>query len=187
MADVMGIVQSSVASATGAIGILDDLSSRIQRARDRNLSAQALLRAYYFEVVNDLEFLDLVDFPKIEGLPANATEIRFVVSNIRTDMALSLLFKDEAASKELIALMGQKGRIGRADDDADADYENVLQAVSFTVMKTEILRRLSVLSDGEIALLKPVQAWKRAQNIRSRFRAVKAKLDGMASLRKLAR
>jgi hypothetical protein len=178
MADVMGIVQSSVASATGAIGILDDLSSRIQRARDRNLSAQALLRAYY---------LDAVDFSKIEGLPANAPELRFVVSNIRTDMALSLLFKDEAASKELLGLMGQKGRLGRSDDDADADYENVLQAVSFTVMKTEILRRFSALSDGELALLKPIQAWKRAQNIRARFRAVKGKLDGMASLKKLAR
>jgi hypothetical protein len=187
MGDVMGIVQSSVASATGAIGILDDLSSRIQRARDRNFSAQALLRAYYFEIVNDLEFLDSVDFSKIEGLPVNAPELRFVVSNIRTDMALSLLFKDEAASKELLGLMGQKGRLGKSDDDADADYENVLQAVSFTVMKTELLRRFSALPDGELSLLKPMQAWKRVQNIRARFRAIKGKLDGMASLQKLAR
>jgi len=186
MGDVMEIMKTSMGAASGAMGIIDDLTDRMQKARDRNLSAQALLRAYYFEAVADLEFLDALDGDRLAGLPVNAPEIRFVVRNLRTDMGLSVLFKDEAASKELMSLIGQTGKLGR-DEDGDTDYENILQAVSFTVMKTEMLRRFSSLSDEELALLKPMQAWRRIQNIRARFRLVKAKLDGIGSLKKLAR
>jgi hypothetical protein len=161
---------------------------RVAKVRERNLSTQALLRAYYFEVVTNLEFLDSVDFDKLDGLALNSPPVKTLLSGIHNDLGFAILFKEDLdSSKDLLSFLGQKGRLEKSDEEGAPPYENVLQAVSFTVVKSETLKRLSALGDEEISVLTAIMLKKRLLNIRSRFLIVKRKMDELGPLKSLAR
>lgn len=66
-------------------------------------------------------------------------------------------------------------------------YENVLQAISFTVVKIEVLRRLSGADEDEREYLNKISLEKRVVNIRERFLMIKNVMDRLEGVRELSR
>lgn len=204
MGDATMVVETAAkvaGAATTALDFFDSIYERVERVRARRLSARNYLRAYYFEVVNNLELLSVVNAKKLSALPVNSPVFRGIIERVETQVGATIVFSDEIdPASELFALLGKKGRMENKrrmldtfQKGVDARYagkvlyENVLQAISFTVVKTEILRRLSRFSDGELDCLNHILLERRVANIRERFSMIKAKLDELEGIREISR
>ncbi len=147
-----------------------------------------MLRAYYFEVLSNLEFLEVVDFSKLDGLKPDDAHFRFIVANIQNDIGFAVLFKEKPEeSPDLLAFLNSRGKLEKNAEDKGPAYSNVLQAISFTVVKTELLKRLASIPSGELGMLANVMLKSRLYNIRQRFMIIKNKMDGLPGLKNLAR
>ncbi len=193
--------QAATSAAGGAMGFLDEVWKRVDAVRRKNLGERACLRAYYFEVVNNLEMLDIVNASRFRAEKPNSPLVKALVSRLETTMGAAILFGDEPEEgSQLFGFLKAQGRVantggmvrrwsgGREETvKSGSFYENILQAVSFTVVKVEILRRLTAFSDEELAMLNGVMLERRIVNIKARFGMIKEKLDGLKGIRELAR
>ncbi|MBI9068579.1 MAG: hypothetical protein JEZ09_14885, partial [Salinivirgaceae bacterium] len=66
-------------------------------------------------------------------------------------------------------------------------YENILQAISFVVVKTRLIENYSTLSDEEIVILKPIKLNTRLINIFQRLIMIKTILDKLPEVKEMAR
>ena len=188
-------------AVTGAMNFFDMVYSRVENVRKRNLSAENYLRAYYFEVVNNLEFLSVVDVKKFKTVEVNSDVFRKFIARLDTEIGSTILFTENIDEKScLYRLLKAKGRIENrhqmlttshtgieADFRGKILYENILQAISFTVVKIEILRRLSAVESDEAEYLNRLSLEKRIVNIRERFAMIKNVMDKMDGIRELSR
>ncbi len=188
-------------AASGALGIFDEIFNRIDSVRKRKLSAANYLRAYYFEVINNLEMLDVVNASRFRAEKVNSPLMKALLARLDTKVGASILFAEGLEQgSELCAFLKAQGRIrnpkgvitklakGREEPARGATfYENVLQAISFTVVKTEILRRLSAFADEELDMLNGVMLERRIANIRERYVMIKDKMDELKGIRELSR
>ena len=188
-------------AVTGAVNFFDMVYSRVESVRKRNLSADNYLRAYYFEVVNNLEFLSVVDAKKFKTVEVNSDVFRKFIARLDTEIGSTILFTENIDEKSgLYRLLKAKGRIENrhqmlttSNTGIEADfrgkilYENILQAISFTVVKIEVLRRLSSVESDEAEYLNRLSLEKRIVNIRERFAMIKNVMDKMDGIRELSR
>jgi len=188
-------------AVTGAVNFFDMVYSRVESIRKRNLSADNYLRAYYFEVVNNLEFLSVVDAKKFKTVEVNSDVFRKFIARLDTEIGSTILFTENIDEKScLYRLLKAKGRIENrhqmlttSNKGIEADfrgkilYENILQAISFTVVKIEVLRRLSAVDSDEAEYLNRLSLEKRIVNIRERFAMIKNVMDKMDGIRELSR
>jgi hypothetical protein len=188
-------------AVTGAVNFFDMVYSRVESVRKRNLSADNYLRAYYFEVVNNLEFLSVVDAKKFKAVEVNSDIFRKFIARLDTEIGSTILFTENIDEKSgLYRLLKAKGRIENrhqmlttSNTGIEADfrgkilYENILQAISFTVVKIEVLRRLSSVESDEAEYLNRLSLEKRIVNIRERFAMIKNVMDKMDGIRELSR
>jgi len=188
-------------AVTGAVNFFDMVYSRVESVRKRNLSADNYLRAYYFEVVNNLEFLSVVDAKKFKTVEVNSDVFRKFIARLDTEIGSTILFTENIDEKSgLYRLLKAKGRIENrhqmlttSNTGIEADfrgkilYENILQAISFTVVKIEVLRRLSSVESDEVEYLNRLSLEKRIVNIRERFAMIKNVMDKMDGIRELSR
>lgn len=188
-------------AVTGAVNFFDMVYSRVESVRKRNLSADNYLRAYYFEVVNNLEFLSVVDAKKFKAVQVNSDVFRKFIARLDTEIGSTILFTENIDEKSgLYRLLKAKGRIENrhqmlttnttgieADFRGKILYENILQAISFTVVKIEVLRRLSSVESDEAEYLNRLSLEKRIVNIRERFAMIKNVMDKMDGIRELSR
>lgn len=198
MSDIAANAASAVSAATG---LFESLYPKVEAVRNRRLSAENWLRAYYFEVVGNLELLDAVDFRKLASLDPTEAAFRGLIGRIETQIGLSILFSENLdPASDLFRLLKTKGRLdnragsilvtlkGRDEPYRGKTlYESVLQAVSFTVIKTEVLRKISGFGEGERELLNRVLVRRRLVNIRERFLMIKRVMDGLEGIKELAR
>jgi len=61
MPDIISAVAAVGESYKFASSIFDDIFIRIERVRQKNLSHDNLIRAYYFEVVNNIELFSIIN------------------------------------------------------------------------------------------------------------------------------
>lgn len=188
-------------AVTGAMNFFDMVYSRVESIRKRNLSADNYLRAYYFEVVNNLEFLSVVDVKKFKTVEVNSDVFRKFIARLDTEIGSTILFTENIDEKScLYRLLKAKGRIENrhqmlttSSKGIESDfrgkilYENILQAISFTVVKIEVLRRLSAVDGDEAEYLNRLSLEKRIVNIRERFAMIKNVMDKMDGIRELSR
>ncbi len=189
------------AAATGAISFLDAVFSRVDAIKRRNLSAENYLRAYYFEVVGNLELLEVVNTKKFRDLEVNSPLFGKFISRLDTEIGATILFTENLDEKScLYRLLKSKGRMDNrsrmlttyskgleSDYRGKILYENVLQAISFTVVKIEVLRRLSGADEDEREYLNKISLEKRVVNIRERFLMIKNVMDRLEGVRELSR
>ncbi len=197
----LSLAREITGAVSGAVGFFDGVYARVEAIRRRNLSAENYLRAYYFEVVNNLEYLDVVNVKKFRTVEVNSPLFRKFVSRLDTEIGATILFTENVDEKSsLYRLLAAKGRIENrsrmlttyhkgieADYRGKILYENVLQAISFTVVKIELLRRLSSAESEESEFLNKLALEKRVVNIRERFLMIKNVMDSMDGIRELSR
>ena len=195
ISDISGVAYKSVT------GIIDDVLNRIERIKNKNLSTSNLLRAYYFEVVNNIEFLSVINYKNLQQEKPNSKIIKTLVDKIETQIGATILFCDQIDEKsELFKLLRNKGQLDNTNKKlvkivngkeqivkTRHFYENILQAISFTVVKTEFLRRLSVFDNTDLQLLNTIQLDTRISNILERFIMIKMKLEELDAISSVAR
>jgi hypothetical protein len=198
---VISAVNAGIGSLGQASGFLDQVFGCIARIREQQLSAEGILRAYYLEVLDNLEILAVFDLARLGREKPNSEAMRFVMSNLRTEIGAAILLSEGVDEQSrLYRFLRDQGRIrnpkrlmlrtegGREMPVTGASfYENILQAVSFTVVKTEALRRIAGFSDAQLALCRDIRIEKRLTNIAERSRMIKEKLEDLPGLREMAR
>ena len=198
---VISAVGAGAGSAQAAIGLFDQIFSGLENIRTRKLTAENCLRAYYIEVLNNIEIFSILDLTKLRAVRVNSAQLRFVLANLHTEIGSAILFTDELDEQSnLYKFLKDQGRVRnkgrmmiRTENGRDVAvtgasfYENILQAVSFTVVKTEILRRMSRFTDEDLGLVRDVRIEKRLTNISERYQMIKEKMEAFPGIREIAR
>lgn len=183
------------------LSYIDTIFDRVNSIKDKRMSTQSYLRAYYIEVLNNIEFLNIIKISNLKNISPNSKDIKFIIDNLVTDIGATILFSDEVEKdSQLYSFLTSKGKIKntknliRKSGDIDEKrlnqksiYENVLQAISFTVTKVEILKKLSTFTDEELDSVNNILMEKRIVNIKERFVMIKTELDKIPGIREMAR
>lgn len=183
------------------LSYIDTIFDRVNRIKDKKLSAQSYLRAYYIEVLNNIEFLNIIKTANLKGAKPNAVDVKFIIEHLVIDMGATILFSDEVdRESQLFKFLTSKGRIKntknliRKSGDIEEKrinkksfYENVLQAISFTVTKIEILKKMANFSNEELDSINHIMLEKRILNIKERFIMIKSELDKIPGIKEMAR
>ncbi len=199
MDTLLGAANGLVGVAGGAVGVVGSLLDRVESVRLRKLSSQNRLRAYYLEVVGNLETLRAVNLKKLCATPINSQGMASFLDKLSCEIGLSLLFSEDEDSR-VFEFLKTRGKIDNANGAivalrggkevsgaGKAVYENVLQAVSFTVQKTEFLRKLAHAGDDELSFYNRLMIERRLVNLRERYAMIKRVMDSMEGVREMAR
>lgn len=198
---VSNAVSAGITAANAAFGFIDGVLERVERVRARKLTAQAWLRAYYFEVIGNVELLEALDFKRLGAADIAGPAFRKLIARIETEIGLSILFSENIdPASDLFRLLKIKGKMEnrggellvnkKGKETAYAGkvlYESVLQAVSFTVVKTEVLKKLASFDPDEKEFMRAILLRKRLLNLRERFIMIKNVMDGLEGIRELSR
>lgn len=190
-----------ISTAATAVNFFDLLYSKVDAIKSKNLSIQNYLRAYYFEVITNLELLNSVNISKFKSVSINSSLFQKFINRLDTSLGATILFSEEIdKNSDLYKLLQTKGRIQNKNRmlvtyqkgiesmyNGKILYENILQAISFTVIKIEILKRLSTVDSEEIEYLNNLQLEKRIVNIKERFIMIKTVMDQIDGIQAIAR
>ncbi len=199
MDTLLGAADGVVGVAGGAIGVVGSILDRVDSVRLRKLSSQNRLRAYYLEVVGNLETLRAVNLKKLCATPINSQGMTSFLDKLSCEIGLSLLFSEDEDSR-VFEFLKTRGKIDNANGAimamrggkevsgaGKAVYENVLQAVSFTVQKTDFLRKLAHTGDDELSFYNRLMIERRLVNLRERYAMIKRVMDSMEGVKEMAR
>lgn len=185
--EIAAISNTTASIYNSATSVLDNIMERIDRIKKRNLDTNGLLRAYYFEVINNLEILEVINFDSLANQKINSKKMKALIHKINNEIGAMILFeKKEGNDIDLFAILEKEGRL-KSESEKTAYYENILQAISFTVIKSEVIKRMSEFEDDEIDLLKDIKIKERYSNLRKRYILIKDVLDNLKAIKSLAR
>lgn len=201
MSDVIGSLDQIQTTYTLVTTVFEDLFKMVESVKARKLTYANLLRAYYLEVINNIEFLSVINFSKLKNEKPNSKYIKVLLENIDIQIGATILFENDIEkTSDLYRFLENKGKINNRKNmivknnngleekvKGKIFYENVLQAISFTVVKTQILQRLVRLSDDDMSILNTILLEKRVMNLFERFIMIKSKLDELDILKSIAR
>lgn len=201
MSDIINLSENIVKTADTTLNFIEKILDKAGAIRDKKLSVENYLRAYYLEVVNNIEFLNIFNIEILKKSEINDKSLQYVINNIRTDLGAAILFDDELKKQtNVYKFLKDKGQINNkeklivkssSNDDTEINskyiYENVLQAISFTVIKTEILRKIVSMQSDELKLLSNISINRRLYNLKERFIMIKLKLDKLDGIKEIAR
>ena len=201
MSDIIGSLDQIQTTYTLVTTVFEDLFKMVEAVKARKLSYANLLRAYYLEVINNIEFLSVINFSKLKNEKPNSKYIKVLLDNIDIQIGATILFENDIEkTSDLYRFLENKGKINNRKNmivknnngleekvKGKMFYENVLQAISFTVVKTQILQRMVRLSDDDMSILNTILLEKRVMNLYERFIMIKSKLDELDILKSIAR
>jgi hypothetical protein len=164
----------------------------------KKLSQENFLRAYYLEVVNNLEFLQVLQFDSLKDLNPADPGVKMILANLQTEYGAAILFSDELKQNvSLYKFFRNRGALDNKENLLNTDkqgknprkfvYENILQAISFTVVKIQVLQRLSEFPQSLSGVTQPVLLGRRLYNISARFRMIKKKMETLDEIKDFAR
>ena len=183
------------------LSFFDTIYTKVENIQNKKLSVQNYLRAYYFEVLHNIELLNTIDIKKFKTQSVNSPLFQKFVRRLDTQIGATILFTEDLdTGSDLYKLLKTKGRIINKNKQLVINqkgidipysgtilYENVLQAISFTVVKIEILQRLAAFESDELEYLHPVLLEKRIVNIKERLVMIKTVMDTIDGIQELSR
>ena len=158
------------------------LVDRLAAGKALGLSRQTLLRAYHFELVQNLDLLELVDSAALKGAGVDDPAFAAIVGGLETEIALSILFSDTAPCREAFALLEAAGELEETPEEggvAAKVRKSALQAMLFTVRKTGALRRAASLRP--MSLAREPRLTVRMGNVKQHFEFIEARLRDIDS------
>jgi hypothetical protein len=199
--DEFQVANQVVSSAQSMLSFFDTIYTKVESIQHKKLSVQNYLRAYYFEVLHNIELLNTIDIKKFKTQTVNTPLFQKFIKRLDTQIGATILFTENIdTGSDLYKLLKTKGRIQNKNKQLVINqkgiditysgkvlYENVLQAISFTVVKIEILQRLATFDSDELDLLHPVLLEKRIVNIKERLIMIKSVMDTIDGIQELSR
>ena len=172
----------------GMVSLFDYFFAIIDTAKKNKLSQQSYLRAYYFEVISNLEILKCIDLDSLSTIPVNTPAIKGIIDNLETEVGLSLLFKEDS-KHDLNKFFSYKGQVTHTEEDEQGTVKvaevNILKAISFVVTKIVVLKKIANLNDDQMEMYKKLRIGVRIKNINERLRMIKEKMDELPEIEDL--
>ena len=199
--DIINTPNDVINTAANALNFFDLVYSKVEIVKSKKLTQQNYLRAYYFEVINNLELLNVINIAKFRTINISSSLFQKFIARLDTQIGATILFSEDIdTGSNLYKLLKTKGRIENKNKvitiyqkgkevncTGKILYENVLQAISFTVVKIEVLRRLSALDSDEKEYVHNILLEKRIVNIKERFVMIKTVMDQFDGIQELSR
>ena len=199
--EIVNTPNEVINTAASALNFFDLVYSKVEIVKSKKLTQQNYLRAYYFEVINNLELLNAINIAKFRTIDVSSTLVQKFISKLDTQIGATILFSEDIdTGSNLYKLLKTKGKIENKNKMISVYqkgkevncsrkilYENILQAISFTVVKIEVLRRLSTLDFEEKEYLHKILLEKRIINIKERFVMIKTVMDQFDGIQELTR
>ena len=149
---------------------------KAEKTRDRELTGKAMLRAYYIEVRGNLDLLGSLSKTALKDHAVNSPAFSAIVNRLETRIAEAILTDDETAREnglfQILQTTNAVSSESSGEVSAGVTYRNVLEAVSFTLVKITILRKLSSLTDEEKTILHGIRLARRVENLKTRLESV---------------
>lgn len=197
----MNQISTGLAIADSSLNFLDKVLEKATKYKQIKEDTTTFLRLLYIEVLDNIEILSTIDFKKYNTIAPNHNNIKSLIDLLQTDIAEAVFFKEEETpNTNLYKKLKKQGQVKNKEKklmktEHGIDkyvkgkfiYENILQAISFVVVKIRLIKKLSELNDEEIAILKPIRLDTRLINIFQRLLMIKAILDKMPEVKEMAR
>ncbi|PLX11790.1 MAG: hypothetical protein C0597_14535 [Marinilabiliales bacterium] len=194
-------INTGLEIAENSLNLIDKLIDKIDKYKQIKKDTTTFLRLLYLEVLGNLEILNVIDFKAYKTLKPNDPNIKSLIKLLCTNVSEAIFYKEDdtknAGLYEKLRKQGQvknrERKLMKLEDGQERlvkgkfIYENVLQAISFTVVKIDLLRELSNLKDEELEILKPIKIDVRLLNINQRLLMIKSSLDKMPEVKEMAR
>lgn len=189
------------AEIINSTGLLDKVLERIEKYKHIKQDTTTFLRLLYIEVLDNIEILNTINFKSYHNISPNHENVKSLVKLLQTEIAEAIFYKDEASPnlnlydklKKQGQVRNRENKLVRTDNGVDRIvkgkfiYENILQAISFVVVKTRLIEKYAQLTDEELAILKPIKIDSRLINIYQRFLMIKSILDKLPEVKEMAR
>ena len=187
--------------AENSINLIDKLIDKMDKYKQIKKDTTTFLRLLYLEVLRNIEILNVIDFKAYKALNPNDPNIKSLIKLLETSVAEAIFYKeDNTKNANLYEKLRKQGQVKNKErklmklEDGQERlvkgkfiYENVLQAISFVVVKIDLLRELSELKNEELEILKPIKIDVRLLNINQRLLMIKSSLDKMPEVKEMAR
>ena len=187
--------------AENSINLIDKLIDKMDKYKQIKKDTTTFLRLLYLEVLRNIEILNVIDFKAYKALRPNDPNIKSLIKLLETSVAEAIFYKeDNTKNANLYEKLRKQGQVKNKErklmklEDGQERlvkgkfiYENVLQAISFVVVKIDLLRELSELKNEELEILKPIKIDVRLLNINQRLLMIKSSLDKMPEVKEMAR
>jgi hypothetical protein len=165
-------------SMSDIISITDRIIEGYSYIKNQGLQGDNYLRAFYFEIENNLELLSLLDedvLPHYSPKTKNSgnTAIFSYLGGLQTTVAAYLLFDDAGGKAAAPALKKL------------AKDEETLWNIATVVKKIEVLHRIAGMGDEQKALLHGIDLKKRVENIIHYLKAIRTALYEIEGVRKI--
>ncbi|HUX55021.1 MAG TPA: hypothetical protein VMV56_11450 [Williamwhitmania sp.] len=180
---------------------IDQLLSKIEKYKTIKQDTTTFLRVLYLEVVGNLEVLQTINFSEFDSVTVNHPKLQSLLRMLHTDVAEGVFYKEQAAPNlQLYEKLRKQGQVKNRNQsllamvngvERNSDkrfiYENILQAISFVVLKVELLRKLNGLKDEELSIVRSMKVKVRLININQRLLMIKSVMDKMEEIKEMAR
>jgi len=194
-------ISTGLEIAESSITLIDKLIDKIDKYKQIKKDTTTFLRLLYLEVLGNLEILNVIDFKAYKTLNPNDPNIKSLIKLLSTNVSEAIFYKeDDTKNADLYEKLRKQGQVKnkerkllRLEDGQERlvkgkfIYENVLQAISFVVVKINLLRELSKLQNEELEILRPIKIDVRLLNINQRLLMIKSLLDKMPEVKEMAR
>ena len=199
---MLNTIETGVNIGTKSVDFIETVIGKIEKYQRIKQDTTVYLRLLYIEIVNNLEVLKTVNFDKFSNSKVNDPQIKTIIKLLQTDILESVFYKsDENKNIELYEKLRKRGKISNRGqelvktsnkgDEIKAKssfvYENILQAISFVVTKIEVMKKYSVLTNEELAIVKNMNLKTRLININQRLLMIKNVMDGFDEIKEMAR
>ncbi len=180
---------------------IDQLLNKIEKYKAIKQDTTTFLRVLYLEVVGNLEVLQTINFSEFDSVKVNHPKLQSLLRMLQTDVAEGVFYKEQAApNAQLYEKLRKQGQVKNRNQsllamvngvekssDKRFIYENILQAISFVVLKVNLLRKLSSLTEDELSIVKSMKVKVRLININQRLLMIKSVMDKMEEIKEMAR
>lgn len=194
-------LNTGIQVAESSLNLIDKVIDKIGKYKQIKKDTTTFLRLLYLEVLKNIEILNVIDFKAYKSLPANDPNIKSLMKLLDTSISEAVFYKeDDTKNADLYEKLRKQGQVKNKErklvklEDGQERlvkgkfiYENVLQAISFVVVKIDLLRELSELKDEELEIIKPMKIDTRLLNINQRLLMIKSSLDKMSEVKEMAR
>jgi hypothetical protein len=162
------------------ISIADRLIEGVKYIKGQNLSGVNYLRAYYFEVENNLELLKLLredvlkNYSPKKDNPDNPYILNYLTS-LNTVVAASMLFDDSGGAKTSPVFAKLKKE----------EAQSLLRDTASIITKIEVLNRLATIPEEQKKLLHGINLKQRVGFIFGKLEAIKKVLRELEGVKEL--
>jgi hypothetical protein len=187
MSDFLNPVKAGLEAAGKSLSVVDSIISQASKYSELKKASDNYLRALYLEADNNLELLESINSEKLKSCSPNCPMAKTILSHLSVEVAGSVLFSvDEKKDSRLYSFLTKKGKLDEGVSDNNS-YVNVLQAISFVVVKIEFLKKMAALESNDLEFFKPLKFSIRIQHIRERLLIIKKELSEVKAVKDMAR